>query len=655
MVTPYTELELLSPTLLTQQSLISIDGSQLVKTVSQMNNSRVEELLIPQGKGNAILCTGKVGIRCSQDITTLLRQTLKTDENAVIIQLNDVNPLQNNKILLESKVLRDITNYVNIAQEQVVVYKKNESIEGSQQEAVAVLDHVHATRTNFLTGYGTGTVAPMLVARAPSLSRKLYIGRPSGIPSLQQRSINPVSQLRAELLNYVPLGVNLVATRAKVQETDLVTSNLNLLDLNESQNTEVFSEDPEILSNILEQLEPSELLKRESILDKLISGMPETSYLKTDSNIQKKFRETFIKLPTEQLILILDKQERMIEYIARFRTDDQLKSELLKKLKIDKNFLIDTDILKVNTDSLENLEIFLEKLASKSYLLPFIIGCALPYNQLSFSQDWFTKENLLPNLIKIQDTVLTTQSFGSFNSTGKMTKIAYENVLLNLSTLIKGATFFIQYCSKTILEKDHVLIQRIAKVLMEGSLFHRSVLQISELGLGRGEFENNDTSEAYFSTGEANQYRTIGTTMSLPRKIEPNITLMENIQSFHDTTIVHPRYIRATIEMEVMCGGAELDNTFLEKCALNNLLAEAKVGEFLYTWALKPALLETVFFDIDLLCKSNKKCMHDNLLKGPFSYTSILEAAQAFGQYVNALRFLIVAYSNNLAVIEILD
>jgi len=31
--------------------------------------------------------------------------------------------------------------------------------------------------------------------------------------------------------------------------------------------------------------------------------------------------------------------------------------------------------------------------------------------------------------------------------------------------------------------------------------------------------------------------------------------------------------------------------------------------------------------------------LHDNLLKGPFSHISILEAAQAFGQYINALRF----------------
>ena len=190
---------------------------------------------------------------------------------------------------------------------------------------------------------------------------------------------------------------------------------------------------------------------------------------------------------------------------------------------------------------------------------------------------------------------------------------------------------------------------------MEGSLFQDGLLQISELSLGRGEFEKNDTSEAYFSTGEANKFRTIGATMSLTRKIKPNITLLETIQFFHDTIILHPKYIRGTMQIEVLCGGAELDNTFLEKCAQNNLLAEAKIEEFLYTWALKPGLLETVLFDIALLFKSNKKCMHDKLLKGPFSYKSILEAAQDFGKYINALRFLIVSYSNNLEVIEILD
>ena len=407
-----------------------------------MNNLTIEELLIPQGNGKAVLCTGNLGIFCSKDTTTLLRQTLKSDDKAVIIPLNDIEPLQKNKVILDNQIFEGIINCINIAQEQVFVSKKNEPIEGSQQEAV--IHHVNAARTNFLTVPKTGTAPPMLLARAPSL----YIGPATGIPGLQRKSINPVSQL-FELLKYVPLGIKLGATRSQVQQTDLVTSDLNQLDLNESQETGVLSEDTEILSNILEPLEPSELVIREALLTQLISGTAETSYLKTNGNIQKSFRDTFIKLPTEQLILILNKEERISKYIAEFRTDAQLKSELLKKLNQNKNFLVDTGILKVNTDSLENLEIFLEQLASKSYLLPFIIGCALPFNQLSFSQDWFTKENLLPNLIKIQDTVLTTQSFGSLNLTVKMTKTAYENVLSNLSTLIKGATFFSQYSSET--------------------------------------------------------------------------------------------------------------------------------------------------------------------------------------------------------------
>jgi len=114
-------------------------------------------------------------------------------------------------------------------------------------------------------------------------------------------------------------------------------------------------------------------------------------------------------------------------------------------LKINRDFLIDTEILKIkiNSNSLQDLEVFLEKLASKSYLLPFIIGCSLPFNQLDFIQDWFANKDLLPLLLKIQQSVQTTQSFGSSDLTGKMTKAVYENVCLNLSTLIKGARVYV--------------------------------------------------------------------------------------------------------------------------------------------------------------------------------------------------------------------
>lgn len=89
-------------------------------------------------------------------------------------------------------------------------------------------------------------------------------------------------------------------------------------------------------------------------------------------------------------------------------------------------------------------------------------------------------------------------------------------------------------------------------------------------------------------------------------------------------------------------------NNFLKKCVQNNLLAEKRVQEFLFQYDIKPSVLEIVFFDIGLLFKNNKKCRYDNLLAGPFSHTSILIAAREFGQYMNALRFLIVSYSNNL-------
>lgn len=95
-----------------------------------------------------------------------------------------------------------------------------------------------------------------------------------------------------------------------------------------------------------------------------------------------------------------------------------------------------------NIEILSNLEIFLETLAFKSYFLPDILGCALPINQLDFVDKWFTTENLLNNLLVIQKTVLQTHSFGFLNSTRQMTDTPYDKVCLNLSILIKAATFF---------------------------------------------------------------------------------------------------------------------------------------------------------------------------------------------------------------------
>jgi len=73
------------------------------------------------------------------------------------------------------------------------------------------------------------------------------------------------------------------------------------------------------------------------------------------------------------------------------------------------------------------------------------------------------------------------------------------------------------------------------------------------------------------------------------------MTLMESIASFHDTTILHPKFILATIEIEIMCGGTEIVNTYLEKCAQNNLLAEARVEEFISQLNIESRLLEIVF------------------------------------------------------------
>jgi len=101
--------------------------------------------------------------------------------------------------------------------------------------------------------------------------------------------------------------------------------------------------------------------------------------------------------------------------------------------------------------------------------------------------------------------------------------------------------------------------------------------------------------------------------MSLPRTINSQTTLLESIEIFHDTTIIHPKFIHATLEIEVMCGGVESDNMFLEKCAQNHLLAGERVENFIYELDLRPNLLEIVFFDLLLLFQNNKKCIAENL------------------------------------------
>lgn len=98
--------------------------------------------------------------------------------------------------------------------------------------------------------------------------------------------------------------------------------------------------------------------------------MPESSYLKGSSNdksrekrdaeIQKrqqKFKNGFKDIKIEDVPLILEKQKMMVEYISNFRTNDQLKSELLNQLKRDRELLVDTGLLKVTSDSEETRDL----------------------------------------------------------------------------------------------------------------------------------------------------------------------------------------------------------------------------------------------------------------------------------------------------------
>ena len=175
-----------------------------------MNNSKVEQLLIPQDKVKAVLCTGKLGIRSSQDTITLLRQTFKTNENAAIIQLDAIKPLQNTKVIFESRVFKDITNCVNIGQEYVAVYKKNRST-GESQEDLSI-EHVHASRT--ATPVYTG-----FVRSVKTMEIEIgYVGTARNMPMSRRVSVQlpkTVSELQNKIRLSTPLGTRLIANRVQ--------------------------------------------------------------------------------------------------------------------------------------------------------------------------------------------------------------------------------------------------------------------------------------------------------------------------------------------------------------------------------------------------------------------------------------------------------
>jgi len=511
-----------------------------------MNNSKVEELLIPKGKGNAILCTGKVGISCSQDITNLLRKTFQTDENVVIIQLNDATSLQDFQIIKDSQVFKDITNCILNAQEQVLVYKKEPSIEGSPVEGITPVTHAQAMMAyNQPAQTGVALAGPFQTGVALEVLQT----RPS---PLQHRISRPYisrswSRLKSEFQNFGSVsasaqGARLILMQAgadRVQGSDLIIQQSDLNDVDQQNllfNVTKPSEllETEIIPEPLEtEISLEDGLQREAVLNLLIREMPETSYLRRSfdlspkkidvpSDIVKNFKQSFRNVPIEKLLLLLDKQKRIKKFISKIRNDPSVKSERLKQLIQDKNFLVDTEILKVQVNSkslsksLRDLEIFLETLASKSYFLPFIIGCPLPYKDLNFIQLWYSENDLLPLLLEIQQSLQTTQSFKSSDLIGKLTPIAYANVCLNLDTLITGASVYADLLSdlksknkkapknkgkdqtkdpqvkgkeQVFFQKDHILVQAFYKAMYQLTLLDEilpGALQISDLGFGRG-------------------------------------------------------------------------------------------------------------------------------------------------------------------------
>ena len=152
-------------------------------------------------------------------------------------------------------------------------------------------------------------------------------------------------------------------------------------------------------------------------------------------------------MTVEELTLVLEKQTKMINYLKKLRTDREYAATVYEQLVENTDSFLELGLLTISGKKFKDLQVFLETLASKHIKLPLIIGWVVPYKYLDKIDKWFSTEGLLNNLKDIQDSILKTRSFKSFGSKESMSDTVFDNVCLNFSTLIQGATFFdnIQY------------------------------------------------------------------------------------------------------------------------------------------------------------------------------------------------------------------
>lgn len=428
-----------------EKSSVAIDAVEVVKTLSQMENSNLEELLIPEGTGNAVLRYGGSGISYSSTTTNLLRESLKTGEKAIIFQFSALKHLQSSNVIDENPFLKDINKCVNIAQKIIVELN-------AVKEQIA---DVHAGRTyvfassqgqlpaSVLTRLPAGRVETTVYQRVPSFMEKMAIRRQTSqqTPKRATKVLYSAFQLRQEFSRLSPSilrntlfdndFIQRLKTGSRVSGNLRTTAQKNATG-NSSTGLEVIS---------------AEQLKKNQLVENLLKNMPETCYFIIDTVKQKIVVNSLQKLTVEELTLVLEKQTKMINYLKKLRTDREYAATVYEQLVENTDSFLELGLLTISGKKSKDLQVFLETLASKHIKLPLIIGWVVPYKYLDKIDKWFSTEGLLNNLKDIQDSVLKTRSFKSFGSKESMSDTVFDNVCLNFSTLIQGATFFdnIQY------------------------------------------------------------------------------------------------------------------------------------------------------------------------------------------------------------------
>jgi len=657
---------------------------------------------------------------CSPEMTDRVRDLFKIGDKALHLPLNAVDDLYDMGILSENPCFNQMQS---ILKQPITV---NSSYEQNQQNQEILVGFDGSTLVTTLPINSAAPISGSITPRIPinpppplvhggplapisgSTIRSSAYSQPGGSSNSGSNQRPMTDSLSSSVGRRSPIESTPLVTESLLRRPGATSSRRSHISLSMLRKqwekypilgttilTKRFGGRPSLFKNITAsakapvplKLSRDEELQQTKLINILINNMPENSMLfradrespkgkspkgkSPKSTIRQRVVDTLRGESLEKLTLVLKLQTKVKDHLLNLRTDETFKLQVLEQLKKDQNVVETTGFLKYYKKDCEELEMLLEFLADKNISVPNMIGCTIPFNFLEKVENWFMDSDLLTNLTKKRDHVVSNQSFLHLNSKQKLTMNVFENVRQNLSMLIKAAHFF-EYIIRIdnitseaeggskaegsskdkkssknkksskrnknkISARDHVLVQPFANILLDFC---------KRKGMPSRDFPKNDFFEAFISTEVANQLKTSGGVMSLYDSYENGTPIIKLIEEFHNTTIIHPLYILSTIPIAEMCKEDTLENTFLKKSAENYLLGEERIQDFLNQYEFNSPVLEGFFFEIILLFRSNQQHMEQVLISGPFSYEQTIDAVKDFGRYINAACFLIEAYGN---------